>query len=196
MRVRPLRVGSHQSLFCRVQHSQPGESIETPSMHRLEELDAIRGLLLVWITLAHLPTGISAYVNQPFGFVSAAEGFVFMSALFTGRIYFRSAQLNGYRAMQQNLLRRTLRLYFYHAFLLSLRVPGRCTNCRQRHAPWLTQSVGFLFQRGGASCNYRWRAARIPPTLARHSAHVRYLSWTHSFGVEPESKSWLEIYSQ
>jgi len=39
------------------------------------------------MTLTHLPT-ISAYVNQPFGFVSGAEGFIFLSALFTGRIYF------------------------------------------------------------------------------------------------------------
>jgi hypothetical protein len=72
-----------------------------------------------WITLTHLPTVISAYVNQPFGFASAAEGFIFLAALFTGRIYFRLAQRNGYRAMQQNLLMRTSRLYLYHASLLS-----------------------------------------------------------------------------
>jgi len=47
----------------------------------------MRGLMLVWITLTHLPTSASAYVNQPFGFVSAAEGFIFLSALFTGRVY-------------------------------------------------------------------------------------------------------------
>jgi hypothetical protein len=53
-------------------------------MHRFLELDALRGLMLMWITLTHLPTVLSAYVNQAFGFVSAAEGFTFLSALFTG----------------------------------------------------------------------------------------------------------------
>src|ERR1700752_1472723 len=83
------------------------------------ELDAVRGLMLVWIALTHLPTSASAYVNQPFGFVSAAEGFIFLSALFTGRIYFRLAQHDGYPAMTRRLWGRTLRLYGYHALLLA-----------------------------------------------------------------------------
>ena len=69
-------------------------------MHdRIEELDALRGLMLVWITCTHLPTILSAYVNQPLGFFSASEGFIFLSALFTGRIYFRIAERNGYGPM-------------------------------------------------------------------------------------------------
>jgi len=62
------------------------------AIRRLHELDALRGLMLVWITFTHLPTVLSTYVNQPFGFVSAAEGFIFLSALFTGRIYARLAE--------------------------------------------------------------------------------------------------------
>src|ERR1700737_3009276 len=88
-------------------------------MGRRLELDAVRGLMLVWIALTHLPTAASAYVNQPFGFVSAAEGFIFLSALFTGRIYFRMAEHDGYRAMTLKLWARTLRLYGYHALLLA-----------------------------------------------------------------------------
>jgi hypothetical protein len=78
----------------------------------------MRGVMLVWIALTHLPTVASAWVNQPFGFVGAAEGFIFLSALFTGRIYFRIAEHDGYPAMKQKLLARTLRLYVYHAVLL------------------------------------------------------------------------------
>src|ERR1051326_2006026 len=52
-------------------------------MRRLHELDALRGLMLVWITFTHLPTAHSAYANQPLGFVSSSEGFIFLSALFT-----------------------------------------------------------------------------------------------------------------
>lgn len=87
-------------------------------MRRLQELDALRGLMLVWITLTHLPTIASTYVNQPFGFISAAEGFIFLSALFTGLIYYRVSQREGEPAMRNKLGKRTVRLYFYHLFLL------------------------------------------------------------------------------
>jgi hypothetical protein len=83
------------------------------------ELDALRGLMLVWITLTHLPTAASTYVNQPFGFVSAAEGFIFLSALFTGRIYSRMAERDGFQSVTLKLWLRTLRLYGYHALLLA-----------------------------------------------------------------------------
>ena len=75
--------------------------------------------MLVWIALTHLPTAASAYVNQPFGFGGAAEGFIFLSALFTGRIYIRLAEHYGDRAMTTKLWGRTLRLYGYHALLLA-----------------------------------------------------------------------------
>ena len=74
--------------------------------------------MLLWITLTHLPTVASVYVNQPFGFFSAAEGFIFLSALFTGRIYFRTAERDGFAAMKHKLGLRTLRLYGYHALLM------------------------------------------------------------------------------
>jgi len=89
-------------------------------MRRRIELDAARGLMLVWMTLTHLPTILSTYSNQPFGFVSGAEGFIFLSALFTGRIYFLVAQREGYWVMVKQLWMRTVRLYLYHVMLLGL----------------------------------------------------------------------------
>ena len=65
-------------------------------VHKLErrpELDALRGLFLVWMTLTHLPTRFSDFVNQPLGFISSAEGFVFISALLVGGIF--SNKLKG-----------------------------------------------------------------------------------------------------
>ncbi|HKP64992.1 MAG TPA: OpgC domain-containing protein, partial [Casimicrobiaceae bacterium] len=44
-------------------------------MERQTELDWLRGLMLVLMTITHLPTWFSSHVGQPFGFVSAAEGF-------------------------------------------------------------------------------------------------------------------------
>jgi hypothetical protein len=86
---------------------------------RQPELDATRGLMLVWMTLTHLPTNASAFANQTVGFVSSAEGFIFFSALFTGLIYSRMALRDGRNVMKRKLWTRTLRLYGYHAALLA-----------------------------------------------------------------------------
>ncbi len=90
-----------------------------PKLQRMPELDALRGLFLVWMTLTHLPTRFSDFVNQPFGFVSSAEGFVFMSALLVARIYIHQAATDedGLRA---KLFRRAFKIYGYHLLMLTL----------------------------------------------------------------------------
>jgi hypothetical protein len=88
-------------------------------MKRELEIDAARGLMLVWMTLTHLPTALTPWVNQPMGYISASEGFIFLSALFTGRIYYRILQRDGPQKMSTTLLLRTLRLYGYHLLLLA-----------------------------------------------------------------------------
>jgi len=89
-------------------------------MKRRLELDAARGLMLVWIALTHLPTVISTYSNQPFGFVGASEGFIMLAALFSGRNYLKLAHREGYPAMGKKAGSRGLRLYAYHVLLLCL----------------------------------------------------------------------------
>jgi hypothetical protein len=117
-------------------------------MGRRLELDALRGLMLVWIALTHLPTAASAYVNQPFGSVSAAEGFIFLSALFTGRIYFRLAEHDGYRAMTRKLWSRTVRLYGYHALLLAFAFLVAVPIASRGHRPGLHNLLDFYFIAG------------------------------------------------
>lgn len=87
-------------------------------MKRRIEIDAARGAMLVWMTLTHLPTLLTPWVNQPFGYISASEGFIFLSALFTGRIYFRLLERDGACTMTWKLFLRALRLYRYHVVLL------------------------------------------------------------------------------
>jgi hypothetical protein len=87
---------------------------------RQPELDALRGLLLMLMTLAHLPTHAQVVTDEPLGFVSAAEGFVFLSAFLTGRIFWRVANESGLPTIIKLLWTRALRLYGYHLFLLGI----------------------------------------------------------------------------
>jgi hypothetical protein len=93
--------------------------MKLPRLERRPELDALRGLFLVWMTLTHLPTRFSDYTNQPIGFVSAAEGFVFISALLVGRIYMRESVEDAAR-VRGKLWRRSLQIYGYHLVMLTL----------------------------------------------------------------------------
>lgn len=84
------------------------------------ELDALRGLMLVLMTLTHMPTMYSLPSGQPFGFVSAAEGFVFLSAFMAGKVYGSRARRDGFQAMQTAFHARALRLYLCQLGLLLL----------------------------------------------------------------------------
>jgi hypothetical protein len=87
-------------------------------VQRRPELDALRGVFLVWMTLTHLPTHLSDLVNEPFGFVSSAEGFVFLSALLVARLNIRQAAEAG-AALRTKLWKRALCIYGYHLILLA-----------------------------------------------------------------------------
>jgi hypothetical protein len=117
-------------------------------MGRRLEIDAVRGLMLVWMVLTHLPTFLPAYTNQPFGFISASEGFIFLSALFTGRVYFNLAQRDGYPAMRHKLLLRTLRLYGYHALLLAFAFLVAVPIAARGNRPQLHNLLDFYFAVG------------------------------------------------
>ena len=90
-----------------------------PKPQRRPELDALRGLFLVWMTLTHLPPRFSDFVNQPIGFVSSAEGFVFLSALLVSRVYMRQAHEDG-SGLRAKLWQRSLKIYAYHLLMLAL----------------------------------------------------------------------------
>ena len=104
--------------------------------------------MLVWMVLTHLPTLLPNYTNQPFGFVSASEGFIFLSALFTGRVYYRLAEREGYPAMRRKLLLRTLRLYGYHALLLGFAFLVAVPIAARGNRPGLHNLLDFYFAVG------------------------------------------------
>jgi hypothetical protein len=108
----------------------------------MPELDALRGLFLVWMTLTHMPTRFSDLLNQPFGFVSSAEGFVFMSALLVSRVYLREAQQNE-GGLLGKLWRRTLKIYGYHLLMLTFAFTVAATFAVRTHRPALYNLLNF-----------------------------------------------------
>ena len=104
--------------------------------------------MLLWITATHLPTRLSAYVNQPFGFFAGTEGFIFLSALFTGLIYFRIAERQGWGVMGRRLWGRAGRLYGYHLLLLLIAfVIGAPLAARGNH-PAFHNLLDFYYAAG------------------------------------------------
>ena len=113
-----------------------------PKLERKPEIDALRGLFLVWMTLTHLPTHFSDLVNQPFGFVSSAEGFVFLSALLVARLYIRKAAEDE-SALRAKLWKRALRIYGYHVILLALAFTVAAAFAVTTHRLALTNLLNF-----------------------------------------------------
>lgn len=85
---------------------------------RNDDLDALRGLLLVLMTVTHLPTLLSHFLAQPFGYASAAEGFVLLSAFLAGKVYGAKLIKAGAPAMRSAVWSRAAKVYRYHLALL------------------------------------------------------------------------------
>jgi hypothetical protein len=113
-----------------------------PKLERRPELDALRGLFLVWMTLTHLPTRFSDFVNQPIGFVSSAEGFVFLSALLVGRIYIREL-MQDEAGVHLKLWKRSLKIYAYHLLMLTFAFTIAATFAVHTHRAALTNVFNF-----------------------------------------------------
>src|SRR5260370_10643191 len=111
-------------------------------VQRRPEIDALRGVFLVWMTLTHLPTHLSDLVNEPFGFVSSAEGFVFLSALLVARLYIRQAAGAG-AALRTKLWKRALRIYAYHLILLACAFTMAATFAVMAHRLALINLLNF-----------------------------------------------------
>lgn len=90
----------------------------TTTNPRRWELDALRGLMLVLMACTHLPTRFSEPLGQPFGFVSAAEGFVMLSGYMAGLVYTARERRDGGPVMRAAFVRRAAKIYLCQAALL------------------------------------------------------------------------------
>jgi hypothetical protein len=82
-------------------------------------LDALRGLLLILMVINHSSTVVDGLTFQQLGYLSEAEGFVFLSGFVAGLTYSRmSVQQPAYCLWRRALLRaRTIYLFHLVAFL-------------------------------------------------------------------------------
>jgi len=151
-----------------------------PRLQRLPELDALRGLFLVWMTLTHLPTHFSAFVNEPFGFVTSAEGFVFLSAILIGRLYIRKSMEDpvGVRAQ---MWRRSLKLYAYHLFLLAVAFTVVASWAVHHHRAAITNLLNFYLNHPGIAITGSIFLIYCPPLLDILPLYVLFLFLTPLF---------------
>ncbi len=152
-------------------------SLHLPKLERRPELDALRGLFLVWMTLTHLPTRFSDFVNQPIGFLSSAEGFVFMSALLVGRIYIRD-MMHDEASVHLKLFKRSLKIYGYHLVMLFLAFTVAATYAAHTHKVALTNLFDFYLAHPGTAIVGSVLLLYCPPLLDILPMYVIFLVFT------------------
>ncbi|HKF46195.1 MAG TPA: OpgC domain-containing protein [Terracidiphilus sp.] len=148
-----------------------------PKLERRPELDALRGLFLVWMTVTHLPTRFSDFVNQPFGFVSSAEGFVFISALLVGRLYIRDLVQNP-RNVRLKLWKRSLKIYGYHLVMLALAFTVVAEIAIHTHKAALTNLLDFYLAHPFVAVVGSVLLLYCPPLLDILPMYVTFLFFT------------------
>ena len=99
--------------------------------------------MLLWMTFTHLPTKASIISNQTFGFVSGAEGFIFLAAFMVGQLEYRKEQKGGEIATVRDLAKRTGRVYLYHAGLLVIAFTVFAELAISLHRPAVQNLLSF-----------------------------------------------------
>jgi hypothetical protein len=163
-RIGPCRLWHDPRLFWKTLGFQA--SMHTPPRSgRQWELDALRGLMLVLMTLTHMPTGFSPLLSQPFGFVSAAEGFVLISAVLARRVYGARGERQGFAALRDGLWQRAGKLYLCQAALLLLAFTLIAWLGVVRHQGGVTGLLEYFFIDRGTAVAAAFALLHNPPLL-------------------------------
>jgi hypothetical protein len=75
-------------------------------------------MFLVIMAGVHVPTPVSTFLREPFGYSSAAEGFIFLSACLAGMVYGRAYGKSGWPAMSRRVWDRARLVYVVHLAVL------------------------------------------------------------------------------
>ena len=173
-----------------------------PQSSRLPELDALRGLMLVGMTLTHLPTQASHYSNQLLGFVSWAEGFVLLSAVLTGRVYSSILQQRSWREVFERLWLRCAKLYGYHLGLLAVAFTVVAAIAVHTQKPALLGLLDFYLAHHALAVGGSLLLLYCPPLLDILPMYIAFLMltpfllgvgqrWGWKFVLAPSGLLWL-----
>jgi hypothetical protein len=87
-------------------------------MKRFIEFDVLRGVLLLMMSVDHSPSSLRRFTDQPLGFFSTAECFVFVSAFLAGMLFRKRAEKLGFAAARSSSIHRAGRIYRAHLVTL------------------------------------------------------------------------------
>jgi len=163
-------------------------------MRRRLDIDALRGLMLVLMTFTHLPTRFASPFGQPLGFVSSAEGFVFLSAFMCGWIYSERAKRDGLFRMRRALWQRAAALYTCQIALLVLLLTIVASIARAHGQTAITDLISFFSRDPATALTAGFALVYNPPLLDILPMYVVLLAATPlllSFG---QRRSWWPIF--
>jgi len=83
-------------------------------MKRFIEFDVLRGVLLLMMVVDHSPSSLRLFTDQPLGFFTTAECFVFVSAFLAGMIFRKRTEKLGFEAARSSSISRAWRIYRAH----------------------------------------------------------------------------------
>jgi hypothetical protein len=89
-----------------------------PVASRIAAVDFARGLVLVAMTIDHLPGNLlEHFTPRNFALSDSAEAFVFLSGLSVGLVYYRRTLADGLAPVARSCFRRAVRLYGVHILM-------------------------------------------------------------------------------
>ena len=145
-------------------------------MTRQPEIDALRGLMLVLMCVTHVPTRFAEWLSQPFGFVSAAEGFVFLSAYLVGVVYVGRARRLGQAEMRKALWRRAGVVYRCHVAMLAFLFTVIAWIGIRSERQAITNLISFYLQEPSAALWTSLALIYTPPLLDILPMYVLFMA--------------------
>lgn len=159
-------------------------------MSRRVELDVLRGMLLVTMVLTHLPTRFRIYSDQPLGFVSAAEGFVFLSAFVAGGTYASMLGERGSGYVRRRIWAQARRVYGYHIALLAFAFTVIAVMAAATGRPGIRNLLGFYFDFPGVALLGAPLLLYQPPLLDILPMYVVFLALTPVLLEVVQQRGW------
>ena len=97
---------------------QAAGGIAPGSTQRIQVLDALRGLCLVVMAIAHVPQSAWVrYTSEAFGYISALSGFIFISGFVAGMVYGSTQTTQGLGAVKKRAFGRAWQIYLAHGLI-------------------------------------------------------------------------------